>query len=294
METAHQLLMRRRATAKRRRDLVKRFMNQRVYQRVSDTLYVPVTLKGRSTKDLQKIVVWSPNILPKGVGHVCPTRIVTREEIPHGFTEVLMKNRYEGAFVLAVTVETQNHPEPEKKKMASVIQEWVSHLPFMQQSVLLSSIRGPDGQPKYNGAKMLLRWYRRCVLISSLDNEVLTNPFDKRGGSFTGPSFDYGVCDDAREQRYYDNWHSSMSSVVSEYIRHLDGLPSHFTNHFREACEVLGYRHPDPYIRDFWYATYVRLVKELNLHPETQEQMNKRLGDNRAAWLESSDPATQA
>lgn len=177
--------------------------------------------------------------------------------------------------------------------MASVVQNWVQGLPFMQQSVLLSAVRGPDGLPKYNAAKMLMRWYRRCILVSALDNDVLTNPFDKRGGSFTGPSFSYTQCDEAKEEGYYDNWHGSMMSVVSEYIRNLDGMPAHFSNHLRDAIEILGYKHPNEYRRKFWYDTYVRLVKELNLYPESEEQMDKRLGDNRAAWLENSDPATQ-
>jgi hypothetical protein len=84
-----------------------------------------------------------------------------------------------------------------------------------------------------------------------------------------------------------------MHNVVSEYIRGIDGFPSHFTNHFREAIEILGYKHPDEYIREFWFNTYGRLVRELNLNPETEEQLDKRLADNRAAWLAHSDQATQ-
>ena len=47
--------------------------------------------------------------------------------------------------------------------MSTVLQPWVSGLTFMQQTVLLTAIRGPDGVPKYGPTKMLLRWFRRCI-----------------------------------------------------------------------------------------------------------------------------------
>jgi len=43
----------------------------------------------------------------------------------------------------------------------------------MQQSVLLTAVRGPDGLPKYHSSKYLLRWYRRCILLSAMDGRVL-------------------------------------------------------------------------------------------------------------------------
>jgi hypothetical protein len=72
----------------------------------------------------------------------------------------------------------------------SVLQDWVQGLTMMQQTVLLTAIRGPDGTPKYGSVKMLLRWFRRCVLLSAIDGKVLDNPCDSNGGSFTGPSLD--------------------------------------------------------------------------------------------------------
>lgn len=171
--------------------------------------------------------------------------------------------------------------------MPSVLQNWVSDLPFMQQSVLLGAIRGPDGQAKYDPPKMLLRWYRRCVLISALDGEVLKTPIDQRGGSFTGPSLD--------EVEYWGkDWSVAMNSIhVAEYIRGLDAIPSHFANHFREAIQIVGYQHPEQHIAEFWENVYFRLVREMNLNPETKKQMESRLCDNRDAWIKSSDEATQ-
>ncbi len=156
----------------------------------------------------------------------------------------------------------------------------------MQQSVLLGAIRGPDGIEKYSAAKYMLRWFRRCVLISAFDNCILTTPHDIRGGSFTGPSYT-GVCSPVV------NKHDSMESVIDDYFREYDIYPAHFTKHFMMAVEIVGYKHPAEYIRDWWYKLYLRLVKDLHLNPETEEQMDFRLGDNRDQWASGAESATR-
>lgn len=177
--------------------------------------------------------------------------------------------------------------------MASVLQDWVQQLPFMQQSVLLSAIRGPDGQPKYNPTKMLIRWYRRCVLISALDGRVLDNPYDVNGGSFTGPSFDYTTGAHAIATNAIDRWDENMGGVTGDFMRYIDALPAHYTNHFREAIQILGYKHPNEKTRRFWHEFYIRMAKDLHLLIEPEEMMDRRLSDNRGLWLESADPATK-
>lgn len=72
--------------------------------------------------------------------------------------------------------------------MSAVTQEWTHALSMMQQTVLLTAVRGPDGHPKYGAVKMLLRWFRRCVLFSAIDGAVLVTPCQPGGGSFTGAS----------------------------------------------------------------------------------------------------------
>ena len=174
--------------------------------------------------------------------------------------------------------------------MTSVIQNWVSELPLMQQSVLLSAIRGPDGIAKYSAAKYLLRWFRRCVLLSSFDKVVIDNPFDKRGGSFTGPSVNILPIDSSDVQNV--DWETAMGSVIDNYFIEFDSYPSHFTKHFMLAGEILGYKHPDTRIRKWWNTLYLRLVSDQHLCPESEEQMNLRLGDCRDSWLASSERST--
>ena len=180
--------------------------------------------------------------------------------------------------------------------MPSITQPWTHDLPFMQQTVLLTAIRGPDGNAKYDPPKMLLRWFRRCVLISALDKEVLIDPADPRGGSFTGPSIEFrGV----NNELVYDvkcaelYWKTKMEPHVDEYISRLDAIPAHFQRHFMHAIEILGYKHPDYSTRLFWHSVYCRLAKEMHLGPESEVEMDARLSDDRTQWLERSDSATR-
>jgi hypothetical protein len=168
---------------------------------------------------------------------------------------------------------------------APVLQDWVLQLPHMQQTVLLTAIRGPDGSPKYGPVKMLLRWYRRCVLLSAMDGKVLSNPFDVNGGSFTGPSMQAPPGD-------LLDWRPTMDLLVGEYLRLVDALPHHFQLHFMHAAQIVGYRHPNEFIQSWWYRVYIRLVHDMHVHPETMAEMDKRLGDNRADWLARNDVAT--
>lgn len=165
----------------------------------------------------------------------------------------------------------------------SVVQEWTTELPMMQQTVLLTAVRGPDGLPKYHPTKYVLRWYRRCILLSALDGVVLQNPNEANGGSFTGPSVSVPPGWD---------WTEAMDRRVTEYLRALDEVPHHFQMHLMHAVEILGYKHPDEQVRSWWHQVYLRLVHDMHLWPETEEQLDQRLGDSREGWLARGDVAT--
>lgn len=169
--------------------------------------------------------------------------------------------------------------------MTIVTQEWTHSLSMMQQTVLLTAIRGPDGIAKYASAKLLLRWYRRCLLLSAMDGKVLADPMEPNGGSFTGPSLGPDSDD-------LDPWEDRMQIHVNDYLRQLDALPHHFQMHFMHAVEIMGYKHPDDVISMFWRQVYLRLVNDLHLHPESEAEMDSRLGDSRSGWLKRADPAT--
>jgi hypothetical protein len=167
--------------------------------------------------------------------------------------------------------------------MSAVTQSWLGGLTMMQQSVLLSAIRGCDGIPKLHKAKALVKWYRRCILISAFDGKVLTDPGAAGGGSFTGPCVEY--LPDL-------TWRQQMIPVVNDFLDSRDELPFHYQVHMMHAFEIAGYKHPAPETREFWLGVYARMVAALHLFPESEFEMDARLGDTKAGWEARNDPST--
>jgi len=60
------------------------------------------------------------------------------------------------------------------------------------------------------------------------------------------------------------------------------------------AAEILGYKHPSQRIRKWWAETYVRIVHDAHLWPETEEQLDSRLGDTHAGWAARNEEAGRA
>jgi hypothetical protein len=185
----------------------------------------------------------------------------------------------------------------------NVMQEWTHDISMMQQSVLIAAVRGPDGVTKYHPSKYLLRWYRRCVMLSAMDGTVLTDPISENGGSFTGPSVTQTFVLGADRPRFIANgipnaklretvW-DALDDSAGEYLKHLDEVPHHYQLHFMHAVEIVGYKHPDRDIASWFYNLYVRIVADMHLQPETEEQLDFRLGDSREQWLSVADPATR-
>lgn len=156
----------------------------------------------------------------------------------------------------------------------SVLQDWTNDITFMMQSVLITACRGPDGIRKDHPVKVLIRFLRRSFLICAFDGKVRWSPYEPGGGSFTGPLHldDVGPND------------GHIDKFVEVYLRHVDELPHHFQLHLMHAAEILGYKHPDDDVRRFWRAFYFAVVNDAHLSVETEEQMDRRLGDSEASW----------
>lgn len=163
----------------------------------------------------------------------------------------------------------------------------------MQQSVLLTAIRGPDGLNKNHVSKLLCRWLRRCILRVAFTGETFDDPFTEGGGSFTGPSitslgpFATPMAD--------LSWTQNISQVVTSYLERTDEIPHHFQLHFMHAAQILGYKHPNMTTRRWWLQTYHRLANDMHLIPEPEDVMDLRLGDVEAQWraaeeVTASDP----
>lgn len=151
----------------------------------------------------------------------------------------------------------------------TVLQDWTHHLTFMQQTVLLTAIRGPDGLRKDSPAKPLLRAYRRAILVSSLDGRPLTSPHAPGGGSFMAP-LPAGV---------------TLHHAMADFIRGTDEMPHHFYMHVAHAAEIVGYKHPDADVARDWRGFYLAICNDLHMEPESQARLDYRLGDSREQWL---------
>ena len=158
-------------------------------------------------------------------------------------------------------------------KGRSVLQDWTNEITFMQQSVLIAAVRGPDGIRKEHPCKVLCRWLRRCFLLSAFDGRALTDPYEPGGGSFTGAC----LTDDV----------NGLAHAVELYLKSIDELPHHFQLHLMHAAEILGYKHPDDGIRAWWNDFYLAIVRDAHLFPESEEQMDYRLGDKENQWRAS-------
>lgn len=167
----------------------------------------------------------------------------------------------------------RDHNLKKRMQQLSVLQVWVQQLTFMQQSVLITAVRGPDGLHKNHVSKQLLRWFRRCILYSAFESarrrrpSTLDDPAAPGGGSFTGPVT--GM---------------TLDAAVEAYLQSLDEVPHHFQLHFMHAAEIVGYKHPTPTVRTWWLALYLQLVNNMHLEPESEAAMDKRLGDDERDW----------
>jgi len=133
----------------------------------------------------------------------------------------------------------------------------------MQQSVLISAVRGPDGFDKDSDTKPIARWFRRSILISAFEGIPINDPYKSGGGSFTGPI----------------DKDTTLEEVASNYFKKMDSIPLHYFLHFMHASEILGYKHPNKSSKEFWQKFYIKCVHKMHVFPESEELLDARLGD---------------
>ncbi len=141
--------------------------------------------------------------------------------------------------------------------MSTVMKPWVLELPWKQQGVLICACRGVDGFSKEHVSKPLTRAYRQTLMFCA--------DIDKAS---TGTSF---MSTKPLDPKLVDDFMDFQ----------LDSYPMHWLLHFIHAVEIVGYKHPDWIVRNYWLNLYSRIVKALHLHPETEKEMDNRLRDKR-------------
>lgn len=133
--------------------------------------------------------------------------------------------------------------------MRSVLQDWVMNLGLRHQGVLVSCIRGCDNVPKEDPSKALMRAMRGVILHS----------FNRQPSSF----IDFVDGDVLRER---------MIAVLSSH----DHYPVHYIMHVLHASEIIAYKSPEG---ADWLWFYMKLCKCFHMNPETEKQLDTRLGE---------------
>jgi hypothetical protein len=137
--------------------------------------------------------------------------------------------------------------------------------------VLFLASRGPDGIEKHHPCKAVHVAYRATVFLAGKYGRLLE--WGEQADSFM--SLDVFGHDHRWE------------TAVDAFFRSWDTLPAHYVKHLMHGVQILGFKHPDQRFRQRWGLLYLRFVEEFHLQPETEEQMDLRLGDwNREDWAE--------
>ncbi len=151
--------------------------------------------------------------------------------------------------------------------MQSVIQDWVMRLGLRHQGVLMAVIRGCDSVPKEDASKSLIRLLRGLLL----------NSYDPHPTSFIERI-------DGEEDFGYPDTRARMAAVLTNH----DHYPIHYIMHLMHATEIVGYKHPDERARAVWGWFYTRLCKCFHVNPETEEQLDRRLGAGESEFAKNA------
>jgi hypothetical protein len=138
----------------------------------------------------------------------------------------------------------------------SIVQGWAASLGLRHQGVLMSAIRGPDQEEREDVSKYLTRVYRGVVLRAHCGDI-------KKAATYM-VAFDDEI------------W----PHKAADFLRGFDHYPLHWLLHFMHACEIVGYKHPDHFVRDAFSDLYVRLVRKFHLLPEPELELDLRLSAN--------------
>lgn len=144
---------------------------------------------------------------------------------------------------------------PKTKINETVLHDWVCCLTFQMQALLLTAMRGPDENNKYNAAKSIIR-YLRGVVIKPAGDWHGKNDNDFMWGQF-------------------EIFHSYADAFWQDH----DEYPHHFIMHLVHCAEVVGYKHPDKMISWYWLNFYKEACHAFHMNPESEDQLDKRLND---------------
>lgn len=142
--------------------------------------------------------------------------------------------------------------------MSSVVQDWVSQLSWKMQSILFSSLRGPD-QALHKNIKQVSKWMRAV----SQHNADPSKPY--------------------------------MNMIQLPHIesleKELEHCFVHFVHHFADGLAVIAYHHPEGEVRAYAARLHYYIAEELfHFVPEHPETFKLRHRDK----IDGKDPGREA
>jgi hypothetical protein len=113
---------------------------------------------------------------------------------------------------------------------SSVLQPWVEKIPWKQQSILFSSLRGPD-QDYLKAIKLVSRWMRSV----SQQNADPSKPY------------------------------MAITTLPdpSDLDKELEHCTVHFVHHFADGLAVIAYHHPDESVARYAATLHYHIAEEL-------------------------------
>lgn len=144
---------------------------------------------------------------------------------------------------------------PKTKIIESALHEWVHELTFQQQALLMTGMRGPDENNKYNAAKAITRYLR---------------------GAICKPAGNWGGSND--NDFMWGDYGKFVQHSQSFWLDH-DEYPHHFIMHLIHCAEVIGYKMPNRSHAEYWQDFYTEACHAFHMTPETEDEMDIRLND---------------
>lgn len=136
--------------------------------------------------------------------------------------------------------------------MPSVLQQWVCDLGLRHQGVLLAAVRGCDTAPRNDASKNLVRCFRAEIMIPFCGDP-------KKSASFI----------ESVEQ-------NELLNRMKLFIKDHDHYPNHYVGHLTLAAEIVGYKKREN--TGLWLWFYGQMCKCMHVTPETEAEMDARLG----------------
>lgn len=146
------------------------------------------------------------------------------------------------------------------------LHNWIAKLSFQMQALLLTGMRGPDNNSKFNSAKCIVRYLRGVVIKPA-------------GGLkyFNGEDDDFSDFENDNDFMWGD--YRQFHKYCDEFWNDHDEFPHHFIMHIVHCAQVVGYKHPNKRIRNKWIRFYNTACESFHMMPEMECEMCTRLND---------------